>query len=104
MFVPGLSKSRQSSKDSNEDTLLHQVVNLKVANGHPIANAATEKEGKTTSPTRDPAMTDTAPQLWKKKIQRSESSIQKLKVHAEKKTCPKTEVQRTSQHRAGRAI
>jgi len=64
------------------------MANLKVADGRPIASAAKEK-GRTSSPTKELTMTDTAASALKKKIQSSESSIQKLKVHAEKKTCPK---------------
>ena len=64
---------------------------MKAANGGPTASAATEKEDvcKISSPTRNLAITVTAPPLWKKKVEKSESSIKKLKEHTEKKTCPK---------------
>ena len=60
-----------------------------MANGRPTVSTATEKEGKTTSPTRDLAYNRYSASTLEKKVEKSESPIKKLKAHTEKKTCPK---------------
>ena len=73
--MPGPSEPGPSNEDANEDTLLKSAGQTY---GRPIASAA-----------KRPRHDGRSASALEKKIKISESSVQKLKVHAEKKTCPK---------------
>ena len=81
MLLPGPSEPGPTNEDANEDTLLKSDGEFESGQQSPDHQRRLNRR-----PRHDG---HSASAMEKKIIQSSESSIQKLKVHAEKKTCPK---------------
>ena len=77
-----------SNEDTNEDTLLKSDGEFESGQRSPDRKRR-QREGKNSISNKRPRHNGHSASALEKKIQSSESSIQKLKVHAEKKTCPK---------------
>lgn len=91
MFLPGPSKSGQSSRDNNEETLLASGRDFE--SGQRSADRKRHhREGRNMQdiiPNKKHRCHRYSASTLKKKVEKSESSIKKLKEHTEKKTCPK---------------
>lgn len=89
MLVPGPSKSGQGSKDNSEDTLLESDSDFESGQRPPDRKRRHRKERKDNIPNKRPRYNRYSTSTLEKKVEKSESSIKKLKAHMEKKTCPK---------------
>ena len=88
MLLPDPTEPGPSNLDANEDRLLKSDGEFESSQRSPDRKRR-QREGKTIIPNKRPRHDGRSASALEKKIQSSESSIQKLKVHAEKKTCPK---------------
>ena len=87
MLLPGPSEPGPSNEDANEDALLKSDGEFESGRQSPDRKRR-QREGKNSVPNKRPRHNGHSTSALEKKIQSSKSSIQKLKVHAEKKTCP----------------
>ena len=88
MLLPGPSEPGPTNEDANEDTLLK--LDGEFESGQQSRDRKRrQREGKNSILNKRPRHDGHSASALEKKIQSSESSIQKLKMHAEKKTCPK---------------
>ena len=88
MLLPGPSEPGPTNEDANEDTLLK--LDGKFESGQQSRDRKRrQREGKNSILNKRPRHDGHSASALEKKIQSSESSIQKLKLHAEKKTCSK---------------
>ena len=88
MLLPDPTEPGPSNLDANEDRLLKSDGEFESSQRSPDRKRR-QREGKTIIPNKRPRHDGRSASALEKKIESSESSIQKLKVHAEKKTCPK---------------
>jgi len=87
MLLPGPSESRPSNVDANEDRLLKSDGEFESGQRSPIASAT---KGRTASPTKELAVTDTAPQLWKRKFKVPSCQSKNSRCMPRRKRAPKT--------------
>ena len=88
MVLPGPSEPGRSREDANEDTLLKSDGEFESGQRSPDRKRR-QRKGGSSIPNKRPRHGGCSASALEKKIQSSESSIQKLKVHAKKKMCPK---------------
>ena len=88
MFLPGPPEPGPSNVDANKDTLLKSNGEFESSQRSPDRKRL-QNGGKNSIPNKRACHDRHNTSALEKKIQSSESSIQKIKVHAEKKTCPK---------------
>ena len=88
MLLPGPSEPGPSNKHANEDTLSKSDGEFE-SNQQSLNRKRRQREGKNSIPTKRPCHDRHSTSVLENKIQRSESSIQRLKVHTKKKTYPK---------------
>ena len=88
MLLPGPSEPGPSNVDANEDTLLKSNGEFESSQRSPDRKRL-QNGGKNSIPNKRACHDRHNTSALEKKIQSSESSIQKLKVHAKKKTYPK---------------
>ena len=89
MLVPGPSKSGQSNKDNNEDTLLASDSDFESSQRPPDRKRRHRDGRENNIPNKRPRYDRYSASTLEKKVEKSESSIKKLKAHTEKKTSPK---------------
>ena len=89
MLVPGPSKSGQSNKDNNEDMLSTSDSDFESGQRPPDHKRRHREGWKDNIPNKRPRYNRYSASTLEKKVEKSESSIKKLKTHTKKKTCPK---------------
>ena len=89
MLVPGPSKSGQSNIGNNEDALLASDSDFESGQRPPDRKRRHREGRKDNIPNKRPRYNRYSASTLEKKVEKSESSIKKLKAHTEKKTCPK---------------
>ena len=87
MLLPGPSEPGPSNEDTNEDALLKSDGEFESGQQSPNRKRR-QREGKNSIPNKRPHHNGHSTSALEKKIQSSKLSIQKLKVHTEKKMCP----------------
>ena len=91
MLLPGPSKSGQSSRDNNEETLLASDSDFESGQRSPDRKHRHRevRDIQDIIPSKKPRYHRYSASTLEKKIEKSESPLKKLKEHSEKKTCHK---------------
>ena len=91
MLLPGPTKSGQSSRDNNEETLLASYSDFESGQRSPDRKRRHRKvrDMQDIIPNKKSPHHRYSASTLEKKVEKSESSIKKLKEHTEKKRCPK---------------
>ena len=88
MLVPGPSKSGQSNIDNNEDALLASDSDFESGQRPPDRKRRHREGRKDNIPNKRPRYNRYSASTLEKKVEKSESSIKKLKAHTKKTNVP----------------